>query len=561
MPSLSDSTETHDPVSKHEKQGSLESKRDSATVDSQSNSPDVPDGGLKAWMTVAGGWLILFSTFGYLYSFGVYEGHSHSYFEAGDRFKLFPDYYVLEYLNNHTPSSIAWIGSFQLMMPFALGIVSGKLFDSGYFHAMEIIGCVLFTVSLFMLSLAKPLHYYQIFLSQGVGMGLGAGILFVPTVSITSHHFSKRRSLATGVVLSGISAGATVFPILLNHYIPKIGFASTVRASGYVVIGTLAVGNALMRTRPRPPRATPDIKSFFKDGAYLWAILGTLLSSTGVYLPVIYIQLFAVQHSVGSNLAFYSIAIMNGTSAFGRIAANYLADIHGPFYLHVVCTLITSGTIWAVLGIHNSVTLVLVSTLYGIFSGAWLALSIACLASLAHNPEEVGARTGIALALGSFGALGAAPIQGALLTRDFFWIRPVAFSASIMVASACCFVGMTVLLGQFETYEKILHGGIKISQSALPTRDEVIAIFDGHFSSNLWDFALKHIPPLAAKRFSPTTPDTDVEQVTDFDRALLEIIIALFDSEEDWSDVRWIDRANGHEVIGYDQEDSQFREG
>lgn len=39
------------------------------------------------------------------------------------------------------------------------------------------------------------------------------------------------------------------------------------------------------------------------------------------------------------------------------------------------------------------------------------------------------ARTGLALALSSFGSLGAAPVQGALLTHDFHWIRPIAFSA------------------------------------------------------------------------------------------------------------------------------------
>ncbi|KAJ7160288.1 MFS general substrate transporter [Mycena filopes] len=319
----------------------------------------VPDGGFTAWMTIAGAWLVLFATFGYLYSFGVYE-----------------NFYALRYLTNHSPSSIAWIGSIQLMLPFALGIVSGKLFDNGHFHLLEISGSIIFTFSLFMLSLAKPFQYYQASYAQGLGMGIGLGLTFVPTVSITAHHFAKRRSLATGIVMSGSSVGGTIFPIF---------------------------------------------------------ICSALLSTTGVYLPVIYMQLFSVQHSVGNNLAFYSLAIMNGTGGVGRIAATYLADLYGsPFELQAACTLVTAATIWAVLGVHNSATLVLVSVLYGIFSGAWLALSIACLASLARHPDEVGARTGIALALGSFGSLGSAPIQGALLTRSFYWIRPVAFSAVLL---------------------------------------------------------------------------------------------------------------------------------
>ncbi|KAJ7485629.1 MFS general substrate transporter [Mycena latifolia] len=383
----------------------------------------VPNGGVQAWMTVAGAWLVLFSTFGYLYSFGVYE-----------------DFYVLEYLTNHTPSSIAWIGSVQLMMPFAMGIISGKLFDNGYFHTLEIAGGAIFVFS-FVFGSLWPFQYYQIFLSQGLGMGIGIGLTFVPAVSITAHHFAKRRSLATGIALTGSSAGSTIFPIML-----KIGFPGAVRASGYIVLGGLVMGNLMMRTRPRGARAIPNIKSFFTDGAYLWGILGTLLSTFGIYLPVIYIQLFSVQHSVGSSLAFYSIAIMNGAGAFGRVAGTYLADIYGPFNLEVITTLITAGTIWAVLGIHNSVTLVLVSALYGIFSGAWLGLSIACLASIARSPDEIDARTGIALAVGSLGSLGSAPIQGALLTLDFLWIRPVAFSVSILIAAACCFAGTSILV-------------------------------------------------------------------------------------------------------------------
>ncbi|KAF7362876.1 MFS general substrate transporter [Mycena venus] len=92
----------------------------------------VPDGGMQAWTTSAGAWLVMFASLGYLYSFGVYE-----------------DFYVVEFLTNHTASSIAWIGSFQLMAPFLLGVVAGKLFDNGHFHAIQIFGGATFIFSQF----------------------------------------------------------------------------------------------------------------------------------------------------------------------------------------------------------------------------------------------------------------------------------------------------------------------------------------------------------------------------------------------------------------------------
>ncbi|KAG6879117.1 hypothetical protein C0992_005094 [Termitomyces sp. T32_za158] len=114
---------------------------------SDRSKPDIPDGGIRAWSTVAGSWFMMFATFGYLNSFGVYQ-----------------DFYTREFLSHNQPSKIAlvdyyvecpffrrlpirWIGSLQLAMPFALGLVSGKLFDIGCFRVLVITGSVIFGFS------------------------------------------------------------------------------------------------------------------------------------------------------------------------------------------------------------------------------------------------------------------------------------------------------------------------------------------------------------------------------------------------------------------------------
>ncbi|KAJ7463728.1 MFS general substrate transporter [Mycena latifolia] len=376
-----------------------------------SESFEVPDGGFEAWLTVAGAALVLCGTFGYAFTFGVYE-----------------DYYVRVYLPNHTPSSIAWIGSFQLMMPFFFGPIAGKIFDDGGFRKLEIVGGSIFTFSVFMLSLCKPGQYYQIFLA------------------IVVHHFKRHRGLTSGIVLSGSSLGATFFPIMLNHLLPKLGFGNAIRASGALVPPLIIIGNLMMRTRlpPRSKRggktAPPDIKSFFVDPAYMTGVIGTFLVLLGLWFPVIYIQLFSVQHKVDSNLAFYSVTMLNAASGFSRILANHFADLYGPFNVQVFCSLGAGAIIWAMLGIHNGGSLIVISLLYGGFSGAFLSLGFACFASLAKGPEEVGARAGVALALCSFGTLVSAPIQGALLTDSFQWIRPIIFSTTMAFAGAALFV-------------------------------------------------------------------------------------------------------------------------
>lgn len=54
-----------------------------------------------------------------------------------------------------------------------------------------------------MLSISHPGDYYQLFLSQGIGMGLGSGIVYIPSLAVQAHHWQKHRAMALGVTLTG----------------------------------------------------------------------------------------------------------------------------------------------------------------------------------------------------------------------------------------------------------------------------------------------------------------------------------------------------------------------
>ncbi|KAJ6460229.1 major facilitator superfamily domain-containing protein [Mycena sanguinolenta] len=397
-----------------------------AVTDTPGQPFEVPEGGFVAWSTVAGAWLVLFATFGYVrLRFTVHGVAGWTYL----------DYYVRVFLTDHTPSSIAWIGSFQIMLPFLLGPVAGRIFDDGGFHVLEILGGLIFTISVFMLSLCQHGQYYQIFLAQGLGMGIGLGLTYLPSVSIIMHHFKRHSWLVSGIVMSGASAGSTVFPLgARTHLLPRVGFAQTIRLTGAIIPPVLVLGNLMMRTR-LPPRSKrggnnspPNIRCFLVEPAYMIAVFGMFLGLLGLYFPLVYLQLFSVQHNVGSTLAFHSISILNASGAFVRLFGNYWADKYGPFNLQVCCSIGSGVFIFALLGIHNAASLVAIAILYGAFSNWYLALAFACYASLAKGPEEIGVRGGLALAFCSIGALISGPVQGALLTSDYHWIRPIAFA-------------------------------------------------------------------------------------------------------------------------------------
>ena len=68
-----------------------------------------------------------------------------------------------------------------------------------------IAGCVLVVFGEMMMSLST--QYYQVFLSQGVCVGLGAGIIYVPAVSIINVSFTKKKPIAISAAISGVSIG------------------------------------------------------------------------------------------------------------------------------------------------------------------------------------------------------------------------------------------------------------------------------------------------------------------------------------------------------------------
>lgn len=390
-----------------------------------------PDGGVVAWLTIAGAWFVQFATFGYIGAFGVYQ-----------------DYYTTHFLTQQTASNVSWIGSLQLCLMYAPGVFVGRAFDAGLFHHLEIIGSLLYVLCIFMLSLAKPEQYYQVFLAQAVGMGVGLGMTFLPSLSIVAHHFRRRRALATGIVVSGASAGGIVFPIMLNHLLSdtRVGFGNAVRASGAVVGAALLVGNCLMRTR-RPPAKTDgaharlrwtEMRDVVWDGAYLWSIMGAFFTNLGAYVPLFYLQLFAADHGVDVRITTYCLAMLNAGSIVGRLLPTFLADRLGVYNMLLPAIGMCAALIFAVFGATNPAGVVLVAVLFGFASGAYISLIPSLLVSLCRNFGELGVKMGCAYTVVAAAQLVGNPIAGALLGGS----APLKWWRAILFTGLCALVGL-----------------------------------------------------------------------------------------------------------------------
>ncbi|KAF8065015.1 major facilitator superfamily domain-containing protein [Lyophyllum atratum] len=394
-----------------------------------------PEGGWQAWTTVAGATLVQFATFGYTNAFGVYQ-----------------DFYVREYLNNYSPSNIGWIGGIQIFLIFTSGIATGRAFDRGYFHHLMIGGAILHSFSFFMLSLSHENKYYQVFLSQGLGGGISVGMMYIPSLAVVSHYFKHNRPLATGIVTSGTALGAVLHPIMINRFFQgSLGFHNGVRVTATLTSGLLLVANCMMRTR-LPPKTSrkesmiPKVVEFARDPPYRLIILGGMLIISGFSFPVFFLQLYGTLHGLDSKLSIYIISILNACSIVGRILPPALAPKLGVVNLVIFFTFSMAVLEYCLLLMHDIGGFVAFAVVYGFFSGASVALTPAMLASLAKDVNEVGARIGVSFALSGVIGLFSNSIAGALLTRNFHWMRPIVFAGTTVIAGGICYVAARFLL-------------------------------------------------------------------------------------------------------------------
>ncbi|KAJ6531377.1 MFS general substrate transporter [Mycena vulgaris] len=417
----------------------------SAPVDSPAK-PVIPDGGYQAWATVAGSFLIMFCGFGYGSSFGVYQ-----------------DFYVRKYLLDSTPSAISWIGSVNIFIVLFGGFIAGRLHDRGYFYPLMYGGSFLMALSLFLLSLARPNQFYQIFLAQGIANGLGAGMTYVPCVAVISHHFQKRRALAMTIVASGSSLGAVVHPIMLNNTLRRLSFGNAVRTSAGLISGLLLIACFLMRTRLPPPkqplRLGQTLRKFARDKPYTVATIGLGIFTIGFYYPLFYLQLDATQHGLDPTFAFYVLVIMNTSSFVGRLCPGLISHRWGVKPMMTVASGCGAVLILTMISIHDIASVVTIGVLYGFFAGIIVTLMGPLLATLTDDMSELGARMGISFAFSGIGILIGPPIDGLLLTSEFVWWRPALLSGVMATVGFGCFVLMMILHRRKSTVPVVVDLG------------------------------------------------------------------------------------------------------
>ena len=273
-------------------------------------------------------------------------------------------------------------------------------------------------------------RYWQVLLAQGLCIGLGQGLIAVPSVAILPQYFVKHRALAVGVAVSGSSLGGVIQPIVFRILQPKIGFRWATRILGFVSLSTCLFSLAVMRVRQTPKRKRSLLEpGAFKEAPYALFCIAMFFGYVGFFGPIFYISSYAIDTtSMSDDLAFYLLAILNAASIPGRILPGFLARKAGPINMLLPASLITGILSLCWIGIHNSGGLIAFSLLYGFFSGGFVSLPAVAMTSLTPDLGRLGTRMGMCYTLCSFGSLGGTPVSGAILTATGKYLGVQLFS-------------------------------------------------------------------------------------------------------------------------------------
>ena len=341
------------------------------TLESTSSPPpalpstDAPDGGY-GWVCVLSLFLVNCFTWGAgAQSYGVFLG-----------------YYLANNVHpGATPIDYAFIGGFNLAMAMLVAPFVTILTRYWGIKVPMLIGVVLQTSGFLLTSWSNSV--WQLYLTQGTLVGLGIGFTYVPSITVVSQWFDKRRSLANGICSAGSGIGGLIFSFATQAMIDQLSLAWALRVIGIVSGAMNLLATALVRDRNKnidPTIRGFDFRLLRRPRALLllsWAFVFMFGYVTLLYSLPAFARSIGLSDQQAANLSVF----MNVATAIGRPLVGILSDRFGRMEVTGIVTLacgIATLAIWLP-STSYGVTIFFALFTGGILGVVWPALSPLCV--------------------------------------------------------------------------------------------------------------------------------------------------------------------------------------
>ncbi|KAH0531551.1 hypothetical protein TsFJ059_000370 [Trichoderma semiorbis] len=390
-----------------------------------------PEGGLQAWLVVAGSWFAMIASMGLMNSIAVFQAYTLSH-----------------QLKDHSEGTVGWIFSIYTWLAFFGGVYIGPVFDKYGPRWLVIAGCACTVGALIGMSFCTEL--WQFILSFGILGGMGTSLTFTPCIAAVGHWFKARRGFATGLASTAGGIGGIIFPLMLTDLFERIGFGWATRVLALICLVCGLIGICLVRSRLPPAKnatAHPDFR-IFKQIPFLLTTLAIFLLEFSLFIPLAYIATYAQDQDFGDAFAYHLLPIMNAGSVIGRALPGYYADVVGAFNVcmfSVVLSLVSCLCVWLPLG-HTKAGIIIFSLLFGFGSGNSIAIAPVCIGRMCKT-QEYGRYYATTYTIVSFACLIGIPIGGSIVQADG------GSYTGLIIFTGCIYVGSAILLMLAKTWQ------------------------------------------------------------------------------------------------------------
>ncbi|XP_016044218.1 monocarboxylate transporter 7 isoform X2 [Erinaceus europaeus] len=195
----------------------------------------VPDGGW-GWVVAVSFFFVEIFTYGVIKSFGVFFHDLVNSFDESD-------------------SRISWIISICVFVLTFTAPLSTVLTTQFGHRLVVMAGGLLVSTGMATASFAQQV--YQMYIAIGIISGLGYCLTFLPTVTILSQYFDKRRSVVTAVASTGECFAMFAFAPAITALKEHVGWRLSLLFMGLMQLNIVICGALLRPIVIRPPPGLP----------------------------------------------------------------------------------------------------------------------------------------------------------------------------------------------------------------------------------------------------------------------------------------------------------------
>jgi predicted MFS family arabinose efflux permease len=268
--------------------------------------------------------------------------------------------------------------------------------------------------------------------TYSIGMGIGVGLVYVPSVGAVQPWFSANRGLASGLAVAGIGAGNIAGPLLAEWWIGAFGWRGAyVGLSLFVLVAGGAAALAL-RTKPvaRAEAAGTALHAALRTPAFWLLYASLVLSCIGIFVPMVHLGPYAQDVGLAATQGVALVSLIGLGSLLGRFTIGGFADRLGR----------VPSLLLAYVGLGAMLLVWLVATGYGLLALFAVVFGMCYGAAVALLPTIVMDLYGARAVSGIIGFLYTGAGLGTLLGP---WLAGVAYDAlgsyRLPIAAAAAF--------------------------------------------------------------------------------------------------------------------------